>query len=634
MDEFDLKKFITNPKKYLDSISLDTLVPFLEKANYMYRNTTQTLISDELYDYALVYLEQKDPNHPFLSIIGAPVDRKKKLPTWMGSQDKIRDDPKALSNWQKKYKPPYIVTDKLDGISGLVVYDTKKKFSIYTRGDGEYGQLINGILPYIKNESWNFTKPTIVRGEFIMSKDNWAKNKNIGANARNVVAGLLNSKKVNPDVAKLVDFIAYELVEPQMPYINALEYLKNIGLNVVNYQIIDNSQLNLEYLSERLIQRRTDSLYEIDGIVIRDNLVYPNIPGKNPKYSFAFKTILTHAQAEVLVTHVEWNISKDGFLKPIVHFNQVHISGVKIQKASGYNASYIFSNNIGPGSKIVIIRSGDVIPKIIQIISPSANGNPDMPDIPFIWNDTGVDIMIKQAIENDDIKLRQLENFVNSLNIMFIGEGVVKKLFESGIKTISQFVALKKDDFLLLEGVQEKGAEKMSKSLQERMQNVTCEELMVASNLFGRGFGKEKIKIIVSANPDILNEKLLTELNSVKGIGEKTMSTFLEKLPYFYEFLKEIGFKCKVSSKPESYESIKDLIFKDKIIIFTGFRNKDWEKLIESLGGKIGTAVSKSTFLVVATNIEDTSAKILKAKQLNILISKDAFVKKYKTYGF
>jgi NAD-dependent DNA ligase len=633
MENFDLKKYIASPKKYLDSISLDVLVAFLEKANYMYRNTQETLVSDELFDYAFAYLEQKDPNHPFLTLIGAPVDRKKKLPVWMGSQDKIRDDPKALLNWQNKYKPPYILSDKLDGISGLIVYDKKGKFSIYTRGDGEYGQIINGILPYIRNDKWSFDKPIIVRGEFIISKKNWNSNKHIGANARNVVAGLLNSKRTKSDIAKLADFIAYELIEPQLPYHESLEYLASIGLNVVNHQIIDQSQLNLEYLSEHLIKRRDESLYEIDGIVVRDNAIYPNLPGKNPKYSFAFKTILTHEQAEVVVSHVEWNISKDGFLKPTVHFNAVHIGGVQIQKASGHNASYIYSNNIGPGSKIVIIRSGDVIPKIIRILTPSATGKPDMPDIPFIWNETGVDIMIKKSIEHDDIKIRQLENFVNTLNIMNIGEGIVKKLFDSGIKTIAQFVALKKEDFLLLEGVKEKGAEKMSKSLRERLDTVTCEELMVASNLFGRGFGLKRIKIIVDANPEILQQKLMTKLNPVKSIGEKTMEQFIDKLPMFYEFLKEIGFKCKTTKK-DSKETTKEAIFKDKTLVFTGFRNKEWETLVESLGGKMGSSVSKSTFLVVAADMTDTAAKAVKGKELGILISKEDFIKKYKGYGF
>lgn len=633
MENFDVKKYITNPKNYLDSISLDTLVAFLEKANYMYRNTQETLVSDDLYDYAFNYLELKNPNHPFLNLIGAPVERKKKLPIWMGSQDKIRDDPKALLNWQNKYKPPYIVSDKLDGISGLIVYDKKSKFSIYTRGDGEYGQLINGILPFIRNDKWNFNKPVIVRGEFIISKKNWDVNKDIGANARNVVAGLLNSKKMKADIAKLIDFIAYELIEPQLPYNESLEFLLSLGLNVVNYKIIDQSQLNLEYLSEHLIKRRNEGDYDIDGIVIRDNAIYPNIPGKNPKYSFAFKTILTHEQAEVVVSHIEWNISKDGFLKPIVHFNPVHIGGVKIQKASGYNASYIHSNKIGPGSKIVIIRSGDVIPKIIHILSSSATGKADMPEIPFIWNETGVDIMIKKDIENDDIKIRQLENFVNSLNIMNIGEGVVKKLFDSGVKTIAQFIALKKEDFLLLEGVKEKSAEKMSKAIREKMETVTCEELMVASNLFGRGFGLKKIQAIVKENPEILQQKIITQLNPIKGIGEKTIQPFLEHLPQFYEFLKEIGFKCK-SAKKDTKETTKETIFKDKTLVFTGFRNKEWEALVESLGGKMGSSVSKSTFLVVAADTTDTSAKAVKGKEFGILISKEDFIKKYKDYGF
>uniref|UniRef100_A0A6C0CTG8 DNA ligase (NAD(+)) n=1 Tax=viral metagenome TaxID=1070528 RepID=A0A6C0CTG8_9ZZZZ len=635
MVQFDIDRYIANPKKYLDSISVGDLITFLKKANDYYRNKETTLINDDLYDYAMTYLEIKDPDHPFLDYVGAEVDNKTKLPIWMGSQDKIRDDPKALTKWANKYTPPYIISDKLDGNSGLVVYKDGK-FNLYTRGDGEYGQNISLLLPYIKHTDWDVSAykniSFIVRGELIISKKNWATIKDVGANARNVVAGLLHSKKINVKVAEKLDFVAYELVEPKMDYQASLEMLHKIGISTIDYNVIGKEELTLEYLSDYLIRRREESPYVIDGVVVRENKHNPIITGKNPKYSFAFKTIHTHEQAEVVVSHIEWNVSKDGYIIPLVHFNPIYIGDVKIKQATGHHANNIKENVIGPGARIIIIRSGDVIPYILRVLSPAANGKPQFPEIEYEWNETGVDIRVKKGAINLDQQLSQMVHFVNTLDIKYVAEGIIKKLFEHGVQTISHFVALQKADLLLIEGIQEKGADKIYKSIQSRMKTVTCEELMVASNLFGRGFGLKTIQLIVQEHPDILKLVLLKELKPIKGVGPKTAKQFLEGLPIFYEFLKELGItKCKTSKKvviePMLFSNGQD--FNGKSFVFTGFRNKEWEQKIEALGGKISGSVSKKTFMVVAGDINDISAKVVKGKELGILISKDTFAKKY-----
>jgi DNA ligase (NAD+) len=334
----------------------------------------------------------------------------------------------------------------------------------------------------------------------------------------------------------------------------------------------------------------------------------------------------------VIVSHVEWNVSKDGYIIPLVHFNPVYIGDVKIKQATGHHAKNIKENVIGPGARIVIIRSGDVIPYILRVLAPAANGKPQFPEIEYEWNETGVDIRVKKGTVNLDQQLSQMVHFVNTLDIKYVAEGMVKKLFEHGIQTIPQLVALQKTDLLMVEGIQEKGADKIYKSIQSRMKSVTCEELMVASNLFGRGFGLKTIQLIVQEHPEILKMVLLKELKPIKGVGPKTAKQFLDGLPLFYEFLKDLGItKCKAPKKVvveiESVSHGND--FKGKSFVFTGFRNKEWEQKIEALGGKVSGSVSKNTFMVVAGDINDTSAKVMKAKELDILISKDAFAKKY-----
>lgn len=115
---------------------------------------------------------------------------------------------------------------------------------------------------------------------------------------------------------------------------------------------------------------------------------------KNPEYSFAFKSNLLLDEAEVVVNGVEWNVSKDKYLKPIVKFTPVNINGIIIKQATGFNANFIVKNKIGIGSIIKIQRSGDVIPHIIAILKVADNNEPLMPDISYKWNKTNIDIII------------------------------------------------------------------------------------------------------------------------------------------------------------------------------------------------------------------------------------------------
>ena len=632
---FDLEAYLKKPKDYMSSADLEDIFAFLQEANEYYRNTSETLLSDELYDLLYEYAKKKNPKHPFFKQVGAPVKEKVELPEWMGSLDKIRDDPKALLKWKKDYPSPYVTSDKLDGISGMFAI-ANGQINLYTRGDGKYGQLINHVLPFIQSSYQATLLPkekTLIRGEFIISKANWKKIAHRGANARNVVAGQLNAKQADPEIAQYLDFVAYELVAPKKPFSEGLEYIKNLGFKVVPWKVIEAEELTNDYLSNHLLQRREASLYEIDGIVVRDNLAHNIVKGKNPKYAFAYKTILTHDKAEVLVLAVEWNVSKDGLIKPTVLFNPVSIAGVKIQKATGFNASFIESNKIAPGAKVIIIRSGDVIPHIVEVTTPAKA--PSFPDMPYEWTETHVDIKVKGSADNKQMQLRQLEHFVNTLDIKHIGPGVLKKMMDKGVDKVEDLFALEKKDLLLLEGIQEKGAEKIYTSLRQAIANVPCARLMAASNLFGRGFGEKRLQLILDHHPSIQELKPLAKLETVEGVGAIIAKQFLESLPAFYAFAKRIGYStCGVvkakSPKPDSPgtgSAPSGPSLTGQTFVFTGFRDKQLEERVTDLGGKVTGSVSKNTTLVVAADPQESSTKLQKARDLGIpILSKEAFL--------
>jgi hypothetical protein len=170
--------------------------------------------------------------------------------------------------------------------------------------------------------------------------------------------------------------------------------------------------------------------------------------------------------------------------------------------------------------------------------------------------------------------------------------------------------------------------------------NKLCVDLMAASNLFGSKLGTKKLELIIQEYPDILlkrKEYTKEDLIKINGIAAITADAFLDNINNFYDLLDDIGISCKENKEKSNSKSPKEKeeIKKSKIppneqIVFTGFRNKDWEKLITQSGSKISSSISKNVSLVVANDINETSSKLQKARELNLkIISKDEFESKY-----
>ena len=497
------------------------LIELLIKADNLYYNTGEPLLDDNKYDEIKDYLRELDKKNAYFKRIGADVDNKVKLPYFLGSQDKIKDDEKILDKWIKKYDKPYsyIIGEKLDGISCLVNINNDK-IDIYTRGNGIYGQNITHIKDYIKGiPSYKDKKLNIaVRGELIINKKNWDKIKDKGANARNVVAGAINSKIIQKNILKLIEFIVYDVIEPRNTLLNSLKYASSLKFKVVNY-IHESKELNIKYLYELFKSWKDKSKYDIDGLVITHNDIYKIKSGENPKYSFAFKSLQMQKEVEVIVNNIEWNISKDKYLKPIVKFNEINLNGVKIKQATGFNADYIVKNNIGIGSRIIIIRSGDVIPYIKKVLSPSTDGKPLMPNVKFIWNKK--DIILDDDNKNREQDIKIFTNFMKSLNIKGIAEGVITKLYDNSFDTLNKIINIKKDDLLKIDGFKEKSADNIINALKD-VKTKSCLELMTASNLLGRGLGEKKLNLLIEKYPYICTDQektLKLTVNDLKSIN-------------------------------------------------------------------------------------------------------------------
>ena len=623
--------FITEFEKsgnvFLHTQTKEKISDFIKKANLHYHTKAKPLISDDKYDIIKEYLEMKYPDAEVLQDVGAPVEEYEKnkvtLPYNMPSMDKIKPTTNALSNWLAKYKEPemYVCSVKLDGVSGL--YDGENN-KLYTRGNGSVGQDVSYLISHLQLPETS----SVLRGEFIISKENF-KYFTDKANARNTVAGIINSKKVNPNEIKYVDFVVYEVIEPKMKPSDQFEHLTQINPKFVcQHTVIIN--LSNDVLSDLLKQWRNHSEYDMDGLVVYHDKMYKRTDG-NPKNAFAFKMLLTEQSAEAKVVNVEWNASKDGYLKPRVEIEPIDLNGVRITYATGFNGSFIEKNKINIGSVIEITRSGDVIPYINNVIKPSAVGK--MPDIDYVWNDTHVDIMLKSKDDDENVIEKNIMQFFSDVD--GLGPGNMKKIIKAGNNTVPKILAMSKEDYLKVSGFKEKLATKIHKNIQNKVSELSLPELMSSSNVFGRGFGDKKIVLVLNKYPDILlskesEEEKISKLSDIKGLAKKTSELFVTNIPKFIDFMKDAKLEYKLSSY-NPVKSIKtDHILSEKEIVFTGIRDKKLEQEITNHGALIGSKIKKDTFVLVTNDMESTTTKMKEAKDNNIKIQTlDEFVKEY-----
>lgn len=621
------KKFLSSIHKDYKDLSTNVLADIIQQSNYAYHTLGKPILTDVMYDLLKDELISKSPKHPILSEVGAPVpedERKTELPYHMASMNKLVDDEKGLDKYVSTYKGSYAISDKLDGVSALVQVKNNE-IKLYSRGNGSVGQDISHLIPFIQDiPKLDLKNDIAVRGELIISRKNFEQFfSNVASNGRNLVAGQVNAKLPDLQVLEKTSFIAYNVYEDRA--YSQLETSKQYALlQKYKFKVVHNIQqkdISLDILLKLLTERKNKSDYEIDGIIIAHDFPYDLKPtNSNPKHAFAFKSESNMESAQVVVRDVEWNISKDNLMKPVVLIEPTKINNVIIKRATGFNAEYIVKNKIGPGAILVIQRSGDVIPHIKTVVKPAKHAS--LPSMEYTWTDSGKDIV---AITTDDLK--QIQNFFKVLNPVGVSTGTIKKMYEKGFTTIQAF-----KDYSI--GSDAKKSEintyNALKTVFEK--EIPCSTLMVASNSFGRGFGNRRIDAILEKFPyDPKNTPSTNELQDIDGVSLVTAKQYVEGLQNFRNFITKNKLNCKTyKNKTPSTSQTKNNGLIGKSVVFSGFRDKDLEKAIIERKGKVMTSVSSKTDILVVSSIDERSSKIEKALSLNIpLVQKDTF---YQTY--
>jgi NAD-dependent DNA ligase len=645
-----IDNFKKNGISVLKDLDENVLSDMVILSNELYRNQ-KPIITDAQFDILEDFIREKFPDNKVIRLIGAPIPvgkNKAVLPYEMWSMDKIKPDTNALDNWKKKYDGPYVISCKLDGVSGLYTTEGPDGPKLYTRGDGKIGQDVSHFIPYLRLPFKNMDKElgnnskVVIRGEFVIPKDIFEnKYKKDFANARNLVSGIVNKKNVD-DKIKDVHFVAYELIVPNLKPSEQFEFLQKLEIDTVLHSTIGKQQLTNEFLSETLVDWRKNYLYEIDGVIVIDDKIYPRKSG-NPEHAFAFKMVLSDQIVESTVVDVIWTPSKDGYLKPRVQINPVNLGGVKIEFATGFNGAFINDNKIGIGSVIEIIRSGDVIPYIKKVVIPAEE--PKMPSVPYKWNETHVDILLEDKSSDETVREKNITKFFKDIGVEGLGSGNVIRIIKSGFDSIPKIINMSVDDLMKVEGFQITTATKIHNGIRDRLNKVSLPTLMTATNIFGRGFSDKKIELIMENYPKVFvsvvsDEEKIKKISEIKGMAFKTAKEFVEKIDDFEDFLMETDLfnkltqyekerKQKNTEKQLNAPDVNNPLY-GKTIVFSGFRNNELEQILKEKGVKVSTSVSKNTFIVLAKNVDDETGKVLEAKKLGVsVLSLDDFKNLY-----
>jgi NAD-dependent DNA ligase len=344
-------------------------------------------LTDAQYDALEKMLKAMDPNNSFLATVGSDVrGGKVPLPVTMGSLDQVYEGDTIVwvqnNKWQNEN---FVLTDKMDGTSGLIVYGKGGMLTIaYSRGNGTEGADITRHIKNILGIPKKMPISCMVRVEVEMADEVFAKlmverakrGERVYENPRNYVAGRMNASESPQEFYDNVSAFATSLIEPEMGKLDQLEMLEKAGWTVPDYIVCKGNELVDEDLIAYLEGRRNKTKFAIDGIVIdlddpeiRRSL-YQTRSTLNPAYSKKFKVGSEENVATATVVNVHWDPSKSGYLKPTVEIVPTKLGGVTITNLTAFNAKFVFENKIGPGAVIKFTRSGEVIPHILEILKP------------------------------------------------------------------------------------------------------------------------------------------------------------------------------------------------------------------------------------------------------------------------
>lgn len=653
------------------------LVNIINKANYNYHVLDNPEISDQEYDKylkELYSLEEKYPEYvlpdsPTKKIGGEVIEEFAKVvhdkPMMSLSNVFNEDEIRAFDARIRKegIDPKYVCELKIDGLSVSLRYRNGILLTGATRGDGITGEDITHNVKTIKTVPLKLEKDIDieVRGEIYMSKDTLnklnidrqLKGEPILKNARNAAAGSIRQLDSKIAAQRKLDTFIYHLPNPEdyniKTHHEALKFMEDLGFKTnPNNKLVGNIDEVINYIKEKT-KIRESLPYDIDGVVIKldniDEQLKLGYTARYPKWATAYKF-----PAQEVVTKLKdiiFTVGRTGKITPNAVLESAIVMGSTVSRATLHNEDNIMEKDIKIGDMVVIRKAADVIPEVVRPVIERRTGL----EKDFVMIDKCPICQTKLVKKEDEVNsycpnklcpAREIENLIHyssrgAMNIEGLGESIMEDMYNEGfVKDITDIYNIReyKDNLMELEGYGEKSISNLETSI-ENSKNNSLERLLFALGI--RQVGSKTAKILAKKyqNIDNIIKASIEELKQVKDIGPTIAENVYE---YFHNEknierinkLKELGINTNYLSDSSREENTE---FLDKTFVLTGslssITRDEASKIIEDLGGKVSSSVSKKTSVVVVGT--DAGSKYDKAKELGITIwNEEEFLEKIK----
>jgi len=595
-------------------MDIPTIAAKLEKAIDAYYNTDTPNMTDDEYDMLLEKLRTLAPKHPLLTTVGANPVTGVLLPVPLASLDKVRMGETGLQRWQKRRGimgvDTCVASEKLDGLSGLYICKPGSR-SLYLRGNGVKGVDVSRVLGPVSVPTREFC---MVRGEIVLPKADTPA----GSIGRSLINGWVHrsldtSAPVPKELAK-VHFVGYQVITPAgMTRSQQMTWLNSNGFRTPAWKKLALTPLTESTLYELLVKSKEESAYPLDGIVVGTDTV-PVTGGseaKNPPDAVAFKASLEEQKQATTVVFVEWNVSRLGVWIPRIQIDPVVIGGAKIEWLTGHSAKMITELVVGPGARIIVRRSGDVIPTLDSVVTPCPTGPWMPPAGAWTWDDNRVHAVMIQGSAEGALPLAEkaLLHAFQTMEIEGIGPGLVAGLVKGGVLSFPAMLGA--SDAVLKEALGPGRYVTVKAAAAARVASADIGTLMIASNLLPRGVGERKLRPLFAKEPSP-RRWTREALGDVDGWSKETLDGLLAVVPRVLEWCESV--KPGSASAAPLAETIPQPK-PTRSVAFTGCRPD--AALLAAMtrsGWGMTDSLTKSTSLLVHSDSAAESGKLRKAR--------------------
>ena len=546
----------------------------------------------------------------------------------------------------------YTVEKKIDGLSVALIYKDGRFVSGATRGDGAVGEDVSGNLRTIASIPMTipYTGYLEVRGEVYMPKASFeklnAQRENAGeplfANPRNAAAGSLRQLDPKVTAKRNLDILVFNLQKCDRSFethAQTLDFISSCGFHVLDYRVAQNKE-EVEEEIEAIGRERQGLSFDIDGAVVKINdLAMREKIGEGtnvPKWAVAYK--FPPEQKPTKLLSIEVQVGRTGVLTPAANLVPVNLAGSTVSRATLHNIDNIREKDIRVGDTVVIQKAGDIIPEVVCSVKDETHFARPVYEMPAVCPSCGEKVIriegeAKTMCTNSACpaqRQRSIEHFASkdAMNIEGLGPAAVKALLDSRlISTISDLYTLEEGQLISLERMGKKSAENLLSSIEK------SKEAGLARLIYALGIpnvGEKAGKALAKVYGDI--ERLFCatkeEISAIEDFGAVTAECVVSYFSHpqtrmLIEGLKKAGVKTKEGLVE------KGGAFEGKTFVLTGtlptLKRAQAGALIEQLGGKTSSSVSKLTDYVLAG--EEAGSKLTKAQSLNIpIIDEETFL--------